>query len=564
MNFSIILLYNNIVKSTNVTIFRIVLLFMLHIGGVYFMTNSNYFQANIDGGIEKGEQYSGPNPTEIRSILENGLTSHGWSITDSNLSSQPYNFTIESSEKKIQLYIYCWRISNGGRENRPWEQRIQIGKYKTDIGFRVGSNKDNEKGLLMGIYQKDSTTEPILVSWQIENNRFHGASKSCFTNIQTIADSLRDGFIQSKDTDGNIFCAFKKEFLNFYIRNLSALHTRVISPTWGTGYIDEEPIPLTSEIKFDKDAYLTGGINKIVYGSPGTGKSYSLGKADVRVTFHPEYTYYDFIGSLKPHKEGDDITYKFIPGPFLKALQKAYANQDQMHTFIIEELNRANTAAVFGDIFQLLDRDDDGWSEYHIDNADISKHLNDELDFVLDNIKIPSNLNIFATMNSSDQGVYTLDSAFKRRWEFEYMPISFKSVSLSQETINYNKKRITWENFATTLNNHLLSINISEDKLIGPYFLRKSELNNSNKISNKLLIYLWDDVVKYNRDELFNKMFNSFSSVTTAFNSGTSIFVDNLEQQLLQKCIIETPTDITSIFADTEIVNDSSTDTVNL
>lgn len=235
-----------------------------------------------------------------------------------------------------------------------------------------------------------------------------------------------------------------------------------------------------------------------------------------------------------------------------------------MHTFIIEELNRANTAAVFGDIFQLLDRDDDGWSEYHIDNADISKHLNDELDFVLDNIKIPSNLNIFATMNSSDQGVYTLDSAFKRRWEFEYMPISFKSVSLSQETINYNKKRITWENFATTLNNHLLSINISEDKLIGPYFLRKSELNNSNKISNKLLIYLWDDVVKYNRDELFNKMFNSFSSVTTAFNSGTSIFVDNLEQQLLQKCIIETPTDITSIFADTEIVNDSSTDTVNL
>lgn len=144
------------------------------------------------------------------------------------------------------------------------------------------------------------------------------------------------------------------------------------------------------------------------------------------------------------------------------------------------------------------------------------------------------------------------------------MPISFKSVSLSQETINYNKKRITWENFATTLNNHLLSINISEDKLIGPYFLRKSELNNSNKISNKLLIYLWDDVVKYNRDELFNKMFNSFSSVTTAFNSGTSIFVDNLEQQLLQKCIIETPTDITSIFADTEIVNDSSTDTVNL
>ena len=186
--------------------------------------------------------------------------------------------------------------------------------------------------------------------------------------------------------------------------------------------------------------------NRILFGAPGTGKSFTLNhEKDVlladggeyeRVTFHPDYSYANFVGTYKPvpckDSDGKDaITYSYVPGPFMrtyvKALQNSRTDDPKPFLLIIEEINRANVAAVFGDVFQLLDRGDDEVSEYPIRaSEDIKKYLANELDGNPDNyaeIRIPDNMFIWATMNSADQGVFPMDTAFKRRWDFTYLGI---------------------------------------------------------------------------------------------------------------------------------------------
>lgn len=281
--------------------------------------------------------------------------------------------------------------------------------------------------------------------------------------------------------------------------------------------------------ELDLSTFLTGGINKIYYGAPGTGKSWKVNQdyPDYdRITFHPEYSYFDFIGGIKPNKEAN---FEFIPGPFSEALKDAFNTPDKKVGLIVEEVNRANTAAVFGDIFQLLDRDDNGKSEYTIKHNELKEYLQKTTHKKIDQIFIPSNFSLIATMNSSDQGVFVLDSAFKRRWEFEYMPIDFNSCSYKDKVIvGFD---ITWEQFSIELNAFLINNDIPEDKLIGPFFLKESDLSNKNKISSKLLSYLWDDVVRYNRESLFTEK-GQFSKVINAYMNNQNIFVSDLTNSL--------------------------------
>jgi hypothetical protein len=277
------------------------------------------------------------------------------------------------------------------------------------------------------------------------------------------------------------------------------------------------------------------GINLIYYGAPGTGKSYKVNKEFSnykRLTFHPEYTYFDFVGGLKPVVlEDKTISYEFISGPFTNVLVEAYKNETSNVGLIIEEINRANTAAVFGDIFQLLDRDIEGKSEYPIDNIDLIKHLRKELeDDSISEIIIPPNFSIIATMNSADQGVFVMDSAFKRRWEFVYTPINFDSCSYGGKIIAGFD--ITWVEFGKLLNEELSNLGVSEDKLIGPYFLKEKDLDSKDKIASKLLIYLWDDVVRYKRSDLFTDKYYQFSEVVNALINGKNIFVKSLQEKL--------------------------------
>lgn len=295
-------------------------------------------------------------------------------------------------------------------------------------------------------------------------------------------------------------------------------------------------------IEPDKYSYkrIVGGKNKIYFGAPGTGKSkivndkYYNGYAK-RVTFHPEYTYNDFVGYIKPIVDGEFLSYKFQPGVFTQILTEALLDPSNMYTLIIEELNRANTSAVFGDLFQLLDRNSDGSSEYRINNFDIYKYIKDCMHdnyiYKDGSIGLPSNLNIIATMNTADQNVFAMDTAFKRRWEFEYIPINFEENHpfKDDEIVNLN---ITWQNFVDVINEFMMSkenedLMISEDKQIGPYFIKKDELKDSNKFGYKILLYLWDDVFKMDRERIFNNSIRTFSKLIEIFSTENAIDVFN-------------------------------------
>lgn len=281
--------------------------------------------------------------------------------------------------------------------------------------------------------------------------------------------------------------------------------------------------------------------NVLLYGVPGCGKSYYVeqnyeSKVEegftIRVVFHPDYTYSDFVGQLLPVlKEvenaqgikGEKLQYEFVLGPFTQILKTAYAEPDQQCLLIIEELNRGNAPAIFGEIFQLLDRNDDGKSKYSIYNRDISMALYEK---PLEPIKLPPNLTIVATMNTSDQNVFTMDTAFQRRWQMKHIPNRFTGESLDEKTINHVAKHlpnseISWGAFAQTVNKKMHAANLgfggTEDKSLGVYFATDNDLDDAERFVEKVLKYLWDDAFKLGRKELFNDCSQGLSAVIEAY-----------------------------------------------
>jgi hypothetical protein len=275
---------------------------------------------------------------------------------------------------------------------------------------------------------------------------------------------------------------------------------------------------------------VSGPKNLIVYGAPGTGKSYYINNllknaSSIRTVFHSETQNSDFIGSLKPVTDmSGKVTYEFVAGPFIKSFVEAVKNPSKQIHLIIEEINRANAAAVFGEIFQLLDRDITCRSEYSIEADELlTKYLQKNLDPKFDGlIYIPSNLIINATMNSSDQGVYPLDSAFKRRWSFKYMPIDFQSSP--KGAVELDGRLLTWDSLAKSINEILSTeyAHLEEDRFIGPWFLNKEEVQSqfSKSIESKLFTYLWNDVLRHQqKDKIFNDQnIRTFSDLIKVFN----------------------------------------------
>ena len=280
-------------------------------------------------------------------------------------------------------------------------------------------------------------------------------------------------------------------------------------------------------------------INKIYYGAPGTGKSHTInrltiGNPKVVTVFHPETQYSDFVGALKPRMAGKDITYEFRPGPFTRALLLAMNNPTVHVHLIIEEINRAPAAAVFGELFQLLDRKNTGESQYAIDAADpdmldyLNTHINGRN---IEKLIIPENLSLLATMNSSDQAVMPLDTAFKRRWSFEYLKIDFTNADVVNQMLTLKVADgsdwdISWADFAdNVVNAQLKAIRVPEDRLLGPFFLAQEELSSPASIrgalAGKLFVYLWDDVLRHKGTQYL------FSSDLITFGDLYQYFVDN-------------------------------------
>ncbi|CCW32962.1 Type II restriction-modification systemrestriction subunit [Xenorhabdus nematophila F1] len=301
------------------------------------------------------------------------------------------------------------------------------------------------------------------------------------------------------------------------------------------------------------------GFNKIYYGAPGTGKSYKVDTVVrngicFRTVFHPDTQYTDFVGALKPRTTKDEsenvrITYEFRPGPFTRAFIEAcrYKDQNKAVYLVIEELNRAPAAAVFGELFQLLDRKADGSSQYKIDIADpdMLAYINGELSEPVSSLVLPPNLSIIATMNSSDQAVMPMDTAFKRRWNFEYIPIDYArstpgSLLIPVTTGNTNDIiRVSWRAFAEIINNKLKKLQIPEDRLLGHRFLSDDELSDDNTAKNtlcgKLFVYLWDDVLRHgSREDIFNtEQCNTFGELVDLFRNGGSVFTEELDTVFL-------------------------------
>ncbi|EBB9960998.1 type II restriction endonuclease subunit R, partial [Salmonella enterica] len=309
--------------------------------------------------------------------------------------------------------------------------------------------------------------------------------------------------------------------------------------------------------KYSEHSTFIESVNKIFYGAPGTGKSHRineiLGSSKyIRTVFYPDMLYSDFVGSLRPRTIEDSeknkkVIYEYRAGPFLRALILALNSKDEQVYLVIEEINRASASAVFGELFQLLDRNEFGESKYEIDinDPDMLDYINERVNDKLLSLRIPQNLSILATMNSSDQAVMPMDTAFKRRWQFEYMLIDYSNATKGEIPINiYNEDanietiNITWGNFSKILNDELKELNVPEDRLLGHRFLDDNELKTKEKatetVAGKLLVYLWDDVLRHGKKSLIfrTEEFKTFGELHNAFLSGKPIFNDTIEEKI--------------------------------
>lgn len=346
---------------------------------------------------------------------------------------------------------------------------------------------------------------------------------------------------------------------------------------------------------------LTNGCNVLLYGVPGSGKSWTIEHEYCkpttnveRLVFHPDYTYSDFIGQILPNlAEDGQVSYKFTPGPFTTILKDAYQNPDKEYMLIIEEINRGNAPAIFGEVFQLLDRksentqyDDEfpvGTSEYGITNENIAKVVYGD---ARHKVRIPSNLSIIGTMNTSDQNVFTLDTAFQRRWEMRLIENNFEHVDKKLADAEILDTKVTWKTFCTEINNIIVGNNArmtsAEDKRLGAYFvhlqdlifddkmghlsegeydaLRKKEENHNlnegdknrlveirnamkqnRRFPEKVIKYLWDDAFKFNREIVFDtNEYQSLEQVIRKFMYSEGInrfdmFRDNVKDAFITR-----------------------------
>ena len=544
----------------------------------------NYFDTRDSGAYERGVTWN--------YAIANGMKYFCIGVNDTVNKYNDYSFSLECNESDIE------KISGtlNGSRNGPGNQIIIPNDYVPSKGVERIVNK-------LGIYITAVHKDNLLDYLTYYDNRPY-MENAALANLDEL---VGDTYVEREDT-------FK------------------------TGY----------ESPFSR--------NRILFGAPGTGKSFTINRDRVellgvgneddyeRVTFHPDYSYANFVGTYKPvmvddsaeiislatEKEvlavltdetktaqekydqlyerfkGDgltrlplllglytdesfktrkadgsdaasdnsvernhgrairpyvnlskptngkkDISYEYVPGPFMRMYVKALKNSrtDNIKPFllIIEEINRANVAAVFGDIFQLLDRGDDFVSEYPIQaTEDIKKYLAKELGGNPDDynkIKIPDNMFIWATMNSADQGVFPMDTAFKRRWDFTYLGIDDNDEQLRGKYVTIGSKeqqRIEWNELRKAINEFLAESKINEDKQLGPYFISKSivvpkdggtEIDSKkfcDAFKNKVIMYLFDDAAKQKRPSLFEgsaKGQTRYSKICEAFDEqGIGIF----------------------------------------
>ena len=572
----------------------------------------NYFDTRDSGAYERGVTW--------KFAQKEGLKYFCLGVNSQVDKFQDYIFSLECDEKIIEKFN-----TKDGYRNGPGNQIIIPNDYKPQLKFERIQNK---LGIYIAAIHKDGLEQylsyydnrPYLGKQEIDENSVE--ANNVYQKSATDADTMLDVEIQDEDSEER-----NKRLFLYFLR-------LQVKPEWDSDagnsynektidsyirYIETTPLPMVEEHsvfyttdigqiniamnELEKESENNGGQrravkkyiqylidseddymkpiyntdidadyerNRIVFGAPGTGKSFEL-KNDChklmmdtagtyeRVTFHPDYSYSQFVGTYKPVMDMDEksIRYDFVPGPFMRiyvdALKSGRTEAPQPHLLLIEEINRAKVAAVFGDVFQLLDRDDDGVSEYEIQaSEDVRKYLASKLGGSPDNyrkIKIPNNMFIWATMNSADQGVFPMDTAFKRRWNFEYLGINEneeKIAAIGNIKLARTDEVINWNTLRKAINAKMSSdeFRINEDKLIGPFFLSKKIIMSDElgmivnqdrfvkAFKSKVIMYLYEDAVKQKKHNFFDGCDSSkYSSVCDAFDEkGIGIFGDTFKE----------------------------------
>ena len=438
--------------------------------------------------------------------------------------------------ESLDINLFAANLRN--EKSNPYEKKLQLSKanphqYKDGItiilGFYVCNSADEVKdALIVGF--------PIDESLGYNNNP---SLRGVFVNDILLKTKIDGVYIDEKRK----LVGFRPEFIFYYLRNYASFH-KYTSEDY---HLKENSFVNNSSLKNLKAGRAAGGKNILLYGVPGCGKSYVVekeyckdaGKIE-RIVFHPDYTYMDFIGQILPCSNENKVTYDFIPGPFTKILKESYNNPSKKYCLVIEEINRGNASAIFGDIFQLLDRDESGNSYYKISNKDIAKEVYGKND-VQKKIFIPSNLTIVATMNTCDQNVFTLDTAFQRRWKMRMIE---NNIDKAREIANHKilDTDVTWKVFNKKINELILSHNVgnisAEDKRLGAYFVSLDDLiylnpedegltkeevekakDNNRNFPEKVLKYLGDDAFKFNRSQIFNEKCTSLEQLIKTFES---------------------------------------------
>ncbi|MGA0584721.1 MAG: AAA family ATPase, partial [Castellaniella sp.] len=416
-------------------------------------------QIEPDGSIVNDHDPDQVSFEEQEQIITTGLRERGWGVVFQKSEKQKkyHSFRINKGDVSLNVSAYIFTNMAWTRRARD-EHRIQITRPYDEHADDFDLPKDgNPRCALLGIYRRKDKT--LICAWDAMAYQHHAPTTSCYIRTPIMASAMRSGFGQATDSKGRVVCCFAPDMLAYYLENMKALHERGDLDV-GSSEVGEassaDTVRETGALDMPTADFLPPSIpellprNRICYGAPGTGKSYTIDRDLTRyfphpglyqrVTFYPDYTNGAFVGEYKPspvyrsssetffgpdqktvmHGMEPLIDYRFVPGPFLIMLCKAYLHPQLNFCLIIEEINRAHASAVFGDVFQMLDRNDQGDGRFAVT---LSPEAQDYLTSrgIQGSVRLPRNLYIWATMNSADQGVLPLDAAFKRRWALEYM-----------------------------------------------------------------------------------------------------------------------------------------------
>jgi len=463
-------------------------------------------------------------------------------ITNQELShfAMSKNFLKDAQYNEIKAFILAFR-----RLEMPYDKNLKASKADIFLSTFVTNwkilSKSSKKVTLT-----DKEYKSLLLQWKEDP-------------IEDDSDSDSDDTIEVSADDKKTFAIneFRLNHLAAYISRiyLSLLEGEKVrdylsyfsSTTKKINSIQAEQKENKSNSDCNSEHKEEYAENRIFFGAPGTGKSYEIaeklkGKIDKkclskfvhRVTFHPEYDHASFVGGYKPYSNDDgEIEYKFVPQVFSNVFVKAVNDPDNQYYLVIEEINRGNCAEIFGELFQLLDRNKD----YPINTSrelteflngkdeqgkDVITNKTSEFWEINGKMLLPNNITLWATMNTSDQSLFPMDSAFKRRWEWEYIIINTdkkdpKNTS-SQYKIRINDSlTIDWIDFIFKVNIIIQeNPNLGMDKCIGNYFVKPNERNeiSLDNFIHKVIFYLWNDVFK---DEPKNSIFKDKISYQNFF-----------------------------------------------